>query len=428
MGAGQSIASSGSIDTKLIDKIASEYILSMNFQDMKNMNTEAGCNKMVLVVENILKQHTTEVPVSSLETASQGLFNLAAPPSGEESIFVFPEGDEEEKKIMDVSDAKKKQLICRNIAKFYVQLAHLFSAIIMTVNPKYQYSDGGETKTIDVMDKKNIPEQALSSASIILEKNYCSERESLLSEKSNLDDNNNISINIPYCNLNELITPISDSKGIKELEDLFKDDYDANTGIFSMSAQSKNVYEKLVKEFYSAMYKSGSPPNSFGEFKLPKYNEERGCSDTALQKILIVDDDSDDEKTTLAKENEELQPPYKETYRGTNSGLYKDFKNNIMEMKAATSKNTEEVFSILAKIFELQADPIILNASINPKTIGPLILETREKIAKLYLDCENYFQKGLEIFRNIVYQNLNQQLKEEVSDLTNLEDKILTSE
>ena len=152
MGAGQSIASSGSIDTKLIDKIASEYILSMNFQDMKNMNTEAGCNKMVLVVENILKQHTTEVPVSSLETASQGLFNLAAPPSGEESIFVFPEGDEEEKKIMDVSDAKKKQLICRNIAKFYVQLAHLFSAIIMTVNPKYQYSDGGETKTIDVMD------------------------------------------------------------------------------------------------------------------------------------------------------------------------------------------------------------------------------------------------------------------------------------
>ena len=454
MGAGSSIASSGQIDTKLIDKIASEYILSMNFQDMKNMNTEAGCSKMVLVMENILKQHTTEVPLSDLETASQGLFNLAAPPSGEESIFVFPEGDEQEKKIMDVSDAKRKQLICRNIAKFYVQIAHIFAAIIMTVNPKYQYSDEGKNKTVSVMDKKTIPDAALSSASIILEKNYCSERESLLSEKSNLDDNNNISISVPYCNLNNLLTPIGEAKGIKDLEDLFKDEYDANTGIFTMSAQSKKAYETMIQEFYNAMHNSGSAPASFGEFKLPKYDEERGCSDTALQKILVIDEDENDavepnavdpnavdpnavdpnvvdpnanEKTTIVKENEELQPPYKETYKGTNSGLYKDFKNNIMEMKETTAKNTADVFSMLDKLFNLKNDPITLNPEITPKTIGPLLLETREKISKLYVDCEKYFQKGLEIFRNIVYQNLNQQLKKEVVDLTGLEDRILTS-
>lgn len=460
MGAGSSNTSSEQIDTKLIDKIASEYILSMNFQDMKKMNTEAGCSKMVLIVENILKQHTTEVPLSSLQTASRGLFNLAAPPSGEESIFVFPEGNEEEKKILDVSDAKKKQLICRNIAKFYVQVAHLFSAIIMTINPKYQYSEGDETKTVSIMNKKDIPEESLAGANIILEKNYCSERESLLSSKSKLEDDNDISISIPYCKLNEEIIPIGESKGIKELEELFKDDYDPTTGIFTMSKESEKQYKKMVSDFYKLMNDSGTSPDSFADFKLPKYNEERGCSDTALQKFIIINDnesnpdtsevdtnegdtnegdtnEADTSKadtsgadtieidTTIKEENK--QPPFKETYKGTYSGLFKEFKNNINSMKQTTAKNTNAVFENLGLLFNLKSDPITLNPNINPKTIGPLIVDTREKIERLYLDCESFFQKGLDIFRNIVYQTLSQQVKEEIMSLEDLGEKTLSS-
>ena len=173
MGSGAS--TNASIDTKLIDRIATDYILSMNFQDMMDMTTENGCGKMVLVVEDILKKNTTEVDLVSLQNTPRGLFDLTAPPSGTSSIFVFPEGDEEAKKSMDLSDPKKKLSMCRNIAKFYVEVAHLFAAIIMTVNPKYQFTKDGETKKVGIMDRKDIPDEALKTANIILERNFCSE-------------------------------------------------------------------------------------------------------------------------------------------------------------------------------------------------------------------------------------------------------------
>lgn len=429
---GASVSTPGSIDTKLIDKIATDYILSMNFQDMKNMNTEAGCSKMVLIVENILKKNTTEIELSSMDKTKQGMFSLSAPPSGNTSIFVFPEGDEEEKKIMDISDAKKKLLICRNIAKFYVRIAHVFAAIIMTVNPKYEYRYGEETKTVSIIDKKDIPEEALASANVVLEKNYCSERETLLTRKSRLDDNNNISITIPYCNLNEEIEPLGQSTGIKELEELFKDNYDPSSGIFTMSTESEKQYKKVVQQFYSAMHSVGSAPNTFTDFKSPKYNEERGCSETALQKAIAILDDEEEkneyDSNVNTIEEDEVEPPFKETYIGTNSGLYKEFKNNILLMKQNTSKNTGLVFENLGKLFDLGADPITIHPNINPKTIEPLIVDTREKIAKLYLECEINFQKGLEIFRNIVYQNLAEQTKKEISSLESIEEKTVSEE
>ena len=37
-------------------------------------------------------------------------------------------------------ESKEKAELCVGIAKYYVQIAHLFAAITMTVNPKYTYS------------------------------------------------------------------------------------------------------------------------------------------------------------------------------------------------------------------------------------------------------------------------------------------------
>jgi hypothetical protein len=443
---GSAISTNDSIDTKLIDRIATDYILSMNFQDMMDMTTESGCGKMVLVVEDILKKNTTEVDLASLQNTPRGLFDLAAPPSGTSSIFVFPEGDEVAKKSMDLSDPKKKLSLCRNIAKFYVQVAHLFAAIIMTVNPKYQFTKDGETKKVGIMDRKDIPEESLKTANIILERNFCSERENILTQKSSLDDNNDLKIALPYCSLDEKIDPIGASRGIKELEDLFKDDYDTNTGIFSMNEDSARKYKQVVKEFYDAMYNTGTAPDTFSDIKIPKYHEERGCSETALQKAigLNIDEEFKEKKSQendadkksgsdanntdpVEQPKDDYEPPFKETYRGTNSGLYKDFKNNIVSMKEATAKNTNEVFSILGQLFDLTVDPITINPKITSENISPLIIDTREKITKLYLECEKNFQKGLELFRNIVYQNLTEQTKEDILSLEELQNNTLAS-
>lgn len=431
MGSGASIQSS--INTQVIDKIATDYILSMNFQDMLNMTTESGCSKMVIVVEDILKKNTTQVELQDL-AEKKGFFDLSEKKTPTSSVFIFPK--EDENKTLDIDNSKNKQLLCRQVAKFYVQIANLFAAIITTSNPKYEFKKDGESKRESIMDKKNIPEELLTSTNIIIDKNFCSEREELLTSKSKLDERGEISISLPYCKMNTTLTPYIETPGIKELEELFKDDYDFNTGLFSMSKESETQYKNMVDMFYKTMYSTGNAPDTLSELKIPDYSKERGCSETKLQQAIdievknedVEDDDGENkEDIVIEKERDDPIPPFDDTYIGTNSGLFKDFRDNVMLMKKMTSEDNALVFSKLNIIFDMSSDPIQLNPNINTKTINGVSQETREAIVKMYLNCETNFQKGLEIFRNIVYQQLTKQTNQEIENLGILQEKVLQS-
>jgi hypothetical protein len=41
----------------------------------------------------------------------------------------------------DKNKTIKKKRVCIGIAKFYIKIAHIFSAIMMTINPVYSYKD-----------------------------------------------------------------------------------------------------------------------------------------------------------------------------------------------------------------------------------------------------------------------------------------------
>jgi len=427
MGSGVSTASEAKAREKDIDRIATDYILSMNFQDMENMTTESGCGKMVLIVEDILKKNTTEVDLSSLYKPIGGLFSLAAPPSGKESIFVFPK-DEDIQKKTDVSDPKTKLNMCRNIAKFYVQVAHLFAAIIMTINPKYEYTKDGETKRVGIMDRKDIPEGALNSARIVLEENFCSLRKNMLLENSNLNDNSNsnneISIAVPYCSMDDKITSIGNSRGIKELEALYNDEYDTSTGLFSKSASSDKEYKKMVAEFYNAIYGTGTgpAPNTLSDINMPKDNTKEGCyatSNGTMKPEVEEDDESDDDDEAKTSPIEFKKAVFREKYTGVDSGLYRDFKNNIEKMKTVAEKNTTDIFATLGILFDLSKDPITINPKITPENIESLIETTRENIKNLYLQCEIDFQEGLKLFKQIAISNIAQLITQ---DLENTEE------
>ena len=429
MGSGVSTISEDKAREKEIDRIATDYILSMNFQDMENMTTENGCGKMVLIVEDILKKNTTEVDLSYLDKSSGGLFSLAAPPSGKESIFVFPK-DEDIQKKMDVSDPKTKISMCRNIAKFYVQVAHLFAAIIMTINPKYEYTKDGETKRVGIMDRKDIPEDALNSARIVLEENFCSLRKNILLENSNLKDNSNnnneISIAVPYCSMDDKITSIGNSRGIKELEALYNDEYDTSTGLFSKSASSDKEYKKMVAEFYNAIYgtgtRTGSEPNILSDINMPKDNTKEGCyatSNGTMNSEIEEGDESDDDDEAKTSKNPLNSAILREKYTGVDSGLYRDFKNNIEKMKMVAEKNTTDIFATLGVLFDLSKDPITINPKITPENIESLIETTRENIKNLYLQCEIDFQEGLKLFKQIAISNIAQLITQ---DLENTEE------
>ena len=110
--------------TKL-NEIASTYILEQNFQDMIRLTNPAYCDDLVVLTSEILNQSYDE---SQINYAHQVIYK--------KGTNVGDTGD-----TGDISDAKKemKTKMCTNIAKYYVKIAHLFAAIMTTLNPVFSW-------------------------------------------------------------------------------------------------------------------------------------------------------------------------------------------------------------------------------------------------------------------------------------------------
>ena len=106
-----------------------------------------------------------------------------------------------------------------------------------------------------------------------------------------------------------------------------------------------------------------------------------------------------------------------EKYYGTNSGLFKEFKDNIELMKQNTDNNTQRVFQKLNEIFDTSQDPVVLRPTITRESINKLIQETRNLLIQLYYNCEKDFQKGLELFRNIVNEEIIKDVAQDIKSL-----------
>ena len=68
---------------------------------------------------------------------------------------------------LDVHDSVKKKRLCIGIAKFYIKILHVFSAIVATMNPVYSYkNDMGVVEKVPYMKKNSIPAQYKDKVSV----------------------------------------------------------------------------------------------------------------------------------------------------------------------------------------------------------------------------------------------------------------------
>ena len=71
MGAGQSSSSEMPIKKTLsstIDYIAANYILSSNFQDLKNLTNQEYCKNLVILTSDVISQYLTTTEIEFLKT------------------------------------------------------------------------------------------------------------------------------------------------------------------------------------------------------------------------------------------------------------------------------------------------------------------------------------------------------------------------
>jgi len=393
-----------------IDYLAANYILTSNFQDLKDLSDASSCKELVVLTSEVLDKYMTERDVSFLQQRLEG--SVEKNYMTKKSLAYF---NEEKLEDMDVKSDLQKKRMCLGIAKFYIRIFHVFNAIAHTVNPEYTWVDAnGQSHTVGYEQKGEIPENVKYS---LTKMNLCSEKMNALVDKTNLDiiiqDDNSKDIEIKpkFCgiNLNESngTANVKDEPGMPELEKLYYDQYNYATGKFqSMSPDMKEVYEEDVKTLYKAFaHDKKSMPSDITKF-----------SDIQLR---------DFENIVQCQPNGVFTKAYSGSLK---EKQFQEYADNIRLMKQNTKENQDALMKILDSLFAFTPDPqtkgkkmISIHPDLTEKTLDTVVEKTREAILKLYTTCEKDFYKGLQLFEAIVWK---QMLDTSVKQIDNLKQDI----
>jgi hypothetical protein len=399
---------------KEIDQIASLYIRKENFEDMQNLSKKENCDKLIILTADIIAKYLKQ---SDIEYLSHRIENgLEVDEITNEDVIFLNKNNLNE---LDVEDPKKKERLCIGIAKFYVKIAHLYGAILKSLNPVYRYKNptidpniqSGQIEEISLSDKHKY-EQMWSQYNIVpkeVKLNLCSNRIKALVNNSNFFVNNNekVDINPNFCNINVdnngQTKSLLEEIGMRELQKLYWDDFDYKTGKFIGMTEEmrKNIFNTDLKTLYTAFTGENSMPSNikdFSDIPLRNFHESRGCS----------------------KKPERYKKTYTASYKNK---LFQKYADNIQTMIKNADKKQDELTSILKDIFvpiinkKTKLRDIIINPLLNQKLLQELIDKTRKILVELYIGCEEDFIKGLQIFEQIVENQIKQTSDIQISNL-----------
>lgn len=399
---------------KEIDQIASLYIRKENFEDMQNLSKKENCDKLIILTADIIAKYLKQ---SDIEYLSHRIENgLEVDEITNEDVIFLNKNNLND---LDVEDPKKKERLCIGIAKFYVKIAHLYGAILKSLNPVYRYKNptidpniqSGQIEEISLSDKHKY-EQLWSQYNIVpkeVKLNLCSNRIKALVNNSNFFVNNNekVDINPNFCNINVdnngQTKSLLEEIGMRELQKLYWDDFDYKTGKFIGMTEEmrKNIFNKDLKTLYTAFTGENSMPSNikdFSDIPLRNFHESRGCS----------------------KKPERYKKTYTASYKNK---LFQKYADNIQTMIKNADKKQDELTSILKDIFvpiinkKTKLRDIIINPLLNQKLLQELIDKTRKILVELYIGCEEDFIKGLQIFEQIVENQIKQTSDIQISNL-----------
>jgi len=280
-----------------IDSIATHYILTQNFKDMKNLTDSRYCEELSILTSDIIAKYLNNLQVEYLATRV-GV-------SGEETK-VLTKNDIVylKKRRLDNLDTPnepptfRKKKLCDAIAKFYVKISHIFAAIQTTLNPVYTYrSEYGDKIEVPIEEKERLPKDF----SIKLDyNNLCSKRLNALLNGNDykVSDEEIIKVNPNFCTMNQRNTSdgrrdktkrLTEEPGIPELKFLYNDQYDPENRdkYHTMSKEMRKIYEADVETFYVAFTGNKAIPvdsdgkktiTEFSQIKLRNFQDSEGCS------------------------------------------------------------------------------------------------------------------------------------------------------
>lgn len=395
----------------IIDYIATYYILTMDFKSLSRLSEKEYCNKLVILTSDIIKRYFNDMEITFL---SQRIKNgVEINEMNKDNIIFFNKDDIDN---LDVSNDLQKNIrkkrVCIGIAKFYVKIAHIFAAIVTTINPTYKYKDlNGETKFAGLLEKDTIPKNVDKK---LYKLNICDNRIKTL-KNSIVNDEIDTSKNIvkpKICeiNLDKNGDPknLADEPGINELLELYLDDnYDYSNGTFTgMSETTKSQFMRDLKTFYTAFTGNEVMPpeiTKFSDIKLKTYNKTKQCSSPLKGEYMI----------------------------NKNEKLFVDYAKNIQKMIDNAANNQSKLLAVINELFTGINDPfthktkIRVNPKLTEKSLQKAIENTRKYIIDLYVNCELDFVEGIKIYEAIVEQKIIDTTTKQIDVLVKEKNKII---
>ena len=184
---------------EIIDYIATYYILTMDFKSLSKLSEKSYCDKLVVLTSDIIDRYFNDTEVTFL--AQRIKDGIEVNDLKKEKVIYINKDNLEG---LDVSNDKQKSIrkkrVCIGIAKFYVKIAHIFSAIVMTINPVYTYKDAtGQRVKTSLLEKDKIPKNVKRK---LYKLNICDNRIRALKRGEQMDDSiGNVTIQPKVCNL-----------------------------------------------------------------------------------------------------------------------------------------------------------------------------------------------------------------------------------
>ena len=412
----------------MIDQIASKYILTQDFDDLTKLESKDYCDKLVILTSNIIAEHLTDLEIEYLSQRTKE--GKVIDEMTTDKILYFQDTT---LKRLDIQSATKKKRVCIGIARFYIKIMHIFSAIVGTMNPIYSYrNEAGKIEKVPFMKKKSIPLQYKDSIRVN-KLSLCANRINaiLMKEFKDIDESDTTTIDLKprICTMNnkqakpsgdiDALTTISkpavsvkslaDEPGIPELKKLYLDIFDYTIGKFTkMSKKSQEQYQKDLKQFYTVFTGNKTMPDTIKEFsdiKLRNYAAEPNCKPNgALTKI----------------------------YRGTlKNKLFSKYAKQIKIMTDNANKNREQLLQVLDQLFRYTIDPetknknITIHPNITHKQLNKIVETTRNIIVKLYISCEQDFLGILQLFETIIETQVKENTQRKINNIKKQEEGVL---
>jgi hypothetical protein len=400
---------------EIIDYIASYYILTMDFKSLSKLSEKEYCDNLVVLTSDIIQKYFNDLEVTYLEQRVRGGIDVNELKK-DNIIFLNKEQIDNLDIQNDAQKSIRKKRVCIGIAKFYVKIAHLFAAIVMTINPTYIYKDetGNVVKT-ELLDKDKIPKNTKRK---LYKLNICDNRIKSLKKGEDLKNSNSDTAHLQpkMCSMNlkkdGSVKNLTDEPGITELMQLYLDDkYDYSNGTFTgMSQETEKQFKNDLKTFYTAFTGNETMPpeiQKFSDIKLKDYQSKSGCKGE--------------------------KPLFKQPYSlSKNDKLFVKYASNIKEMIRTAASKQNELLSVINNLFIFVPDPytkknkIRVNPKLTDESLQKDIVKARKIIVELYVNCETDYVNGLKIYEAIVEKKILETTQKQINTLQKESDKIVS--